>query len=139
LPVELRHAPVAMRLEPGAFHALQGADTIPAGEAARRFDGPVTAVAGMGNPGRFFRTLRGLGLRDFEERPFPDHHDFSAVDFDGLSGTLLMTEKDAVKCGDPELDLDLPNAWALRVDARLPADWEARWVERIEALISENT
>ncbi len=64
------------------------------------FSGPqgVTAVAGIGNPGRFFTLLRGLGIR-VDERPYPDHYRFSAADSaDWPPGPVLMTEKDAVKC-----------------------------------------
>ena len=56
------------------------------------------ALAAIGNPGRFFAMLRGLGLR-IDPRPFPDHHGFTAEDFAGLpAGQVLMTEKDAIKC-----------------------------------------
>ncbi len=67
---------------------------------------PVHAVAGIGNPGRFFRDLRGRGL-EVIEHPFPDHHAFIPGDLafaDELP--VLMTEKDAVKCSacaDPRL------------------------------------
>jgi tetraacyldisaccharide 4'-kinase len=58
----------------------------------------VHGVAGIGNPGRFFRDLRGRGL-EVIEHPFPDHYPFTAEDVafaDDLP--VLMTEKDAVKC-----------------------------------------
>ncbi|MBV6416176.1 MAG: Tetraacyldisaccharide 4'-kinase [Steroidobacteraceae bacterium] len=58
----------------------------------------VHAVAGIGHPGRFFRTLRDAGL-DVVPHAFPDHHVFTAADLafdDDLP--ILMTEKDAVKC-----------------------------------------
>jgi tetraacyldisaccharide 4'-kinase len=58
----------------------------------------VHALAGIGNPGRFFAQLRGAGL-DPIEHPLPDHHVFTAADLafdDELP--VLMTEKDAVKC-----------------------------------------
>jgi tetraacyldisaccharide 4'-kinase len=75
------------------------------------------AVAGMGNPERFFQTLASLGL-EFTPHPFPDHHPYRAADLAFPRGeTLLMTEKDAVKCAR----FDLPDAWVLPVDALLPA------------------
>ncbi len=59
---------------------------------------PVTAVAGIGNPERFFTMLRNLGL-DTVTRAFPDHHRYSRADLARLPpGPVLMTEKDAVKC-----------------------------------------
>ena len=56
------------------------------------------AMAGIGHPGRFFADLRQAGL-SFAERPFPDHHPYTREDIDfGGDATVLMTEKDAVKC-----------------------------------------
>ncbi|MBV8805767.1 MAG: tetraacyldisaccharide 4'-kinase, partial [Sinobacteraceae bacterium] len=56
------------------------------------------AVAGIGNPQRFFQDLRARGI-EIVEHPYPDHHPFVAADLtfdDGLP--VLMTQKDAVKC-----------------------------------------
>ncbi|MGH8317613.1 MAG: tetraacyldisaccharide 4'-kinase [Steroidobacteraceae bacterium] len=59
---------------------------------------PVHAVAGIGNPQRFFRDLRARGL-EIVEHAFPDHHAIAAADLDFGDGlAVLMTEKDAVKC-----------------------------------------
>ena len=56
------------------------------------------AVAGIGNPDRFFATLSRMGLA-FSAHPFPDHHAFRAADLQFEDSDLvLMTEKDAVKC-----------------------------------------
>jgi tetraacyldisaccharide 4'-kinase len=58
----------------------------------------VHAVAGIGNPGRFFRDLRTRGL-DVIEHPFADHHPFVAADLTFPDDfPVLMTEKDAVRC-----------------------------------------
>ncbi|MFA6409357.1 MAG: tetraacyldisaccharide 4'-kinase [Gammaproteobacteria bacterium] len=58
----------------------------------------VHAVAGIGNPDRFFSTLRKLGFSVIPHA-FPDHHWFSAKDLDfGDEKPILMTEKDDVKC-----------------------------------------
>lgn len=58
----------------------------------------VHAVAGIGNPQRFFRMLRELGL-DPVEHAFADHHRFRAGDLEfGDELEIVMTEKDAVKC-----------------------------------------
>lgn len=56
------------------------------------------AVAGIGNPERFFKHLAAAGL-NCKPYPFPDHHGFQASDLDFADGKpVLMTEKDAVKC-----------------------------------------
>jgi len=58
----------------------------------------VHALAGIGNPARFFDMLRGRGI-DVIAHPFPDHHAFSRDDIQFLDGRpVLMTEKDAIKC-----------------------------------------
>ena len=58
----------------------------------------VHAIAGIGNPGRFFASLRSKGLRVIEH-PFPDHHAYRVEDLDFGDGLpLLMTSKDAIKC-----------------------------------------
>lgn len=59
---------------------------------------PFHAVAAIGNPERFFEHLRGKGLV-FESHGFADHYVYTPDDlnFPG-SRTVLMTEKDAVKC-----------------------------------------
>ena len=59
------------------------------------------AFAGIGDPARFFRTLRGCGLEVVRDRAFADHHVFSESDLDTLQAdaradqlTLVTTEKD---------------------------------------------
>ena len=86
------------------------------------------AVAGIGNPGRFFDLLHHARIKVIEH-VFPDHHVFSANDFANMDASLpiLMTEKDAVKCKS----LGLKNAWCLSVDAVLPSEWERDLVRRV--------
>ncbi|MEN8178376.1 MAG: tetraacyldisaccharide 4'-kinase [Pseudomonadota bacterium] len=58
----------------------------------------VEAVAGIGNPERFFSMLESIGVK-ISRHVFPDHHPFSPNDLASFAGnTVLMTEKDAVKC-----------------------------------------
>jgi tetraacyldisaccharide 4'-kinase len=58
----------------------------------------VAAVAGIGNPERFFRMLESIGVK-ITRHTFPDHHPFRPEDLSPFTGTpVLMTEKDAVKC-----------------------------------------
>lgn len=106
----------AMTLEPGEFYRLgQPELRCTAAQLAGR---KLHAVAGIGDPGRFFRTLTQLGL-DFTPHPFPDHHDYKAGDLDFPAGeVMLMTEKDGVKCAR----LNLGEAWVLPVEARLPPE-----------------
>ena len=75
------------------------------------------AIAGIGDPSRFFAQLEALGL-EFEAHPFADHHIYSMEDLAfAQDGALLMTEKDAVKCAA----LTACEAWVLPVDANIVA------------------
>jgi tetraacyldisaccharide 4'-kinase len=87
----------------------------------------VHAVAGIGNPARFFSALRNAGLAPVEH-PFPDHHEFAASDFSGLGGPILMTAKDAVKCRD----LGLDDAWAVPAEAVLPEAFLAAVASKLD-------
>lgn len=59
---------------------------------------PITALAGIANPGAFFDMLRACGLTLDKTVALPDHHIFKHEDLgDGVEQTLLCTEKDAVK------------------------------------------
>ncbi len=58
------------------------------------------AVAGIGNPQRFFKMLTKLGIPLQQSVAFADHQMFTPDNFHSFPSTspLLMTEKDAVKC-----------------------------------------
>lgn len=78
----------------------------PAGQALH-------AVAGIGNPQRFFNTLQGLNWQPVPH-PFADHAQFDAQSLAFEPPLpLVMTEKDAVKCRDFAGD----DWWYLAVDA----------------------
>ena len=73
----------------------------------------VHAVAGIGDPQRFFARLTQLGL-DVTGHAFPDHHPYTATDLAQCDGhDVIMTEKDAVKCHG----FANPRWWTLMVDA----------------------
>jgi len=87
---------VQMTLIPGNAIPMDGRRTARTLESFR--GQRVHAVAGIGNPARFFGDLRSRGL-DVIEHPFPDHHPFTRGDLAfGDDAPVLMTEKDAVKC-----------------------------------------
>lgn len=116
---------VAMSLQPGALVPLAAA----VGAAPARHE-PVVAIAGIGHPERFFATLAGQGWA-VEPQPFPDHHAFVAEDFyPWLDRTVVMTEKDAVKCAD----IAPPRSWFLPVTAVLPSAFLQDFVARVQAL-----
>jgi tetraacyldisaccharide 4'-kinase len=84
-------------LMPGSLYRL--ADGADAGALASWAGRRVQAMAGIGNPERFFDTLRAAGLQVQAQR-FPDHHVYDAQSLPKADAAcpLLMTEKDAVKC-----------------------------------------
>ena len=111
---ELSHDVLPMLLEFADFHNLDNPSiSCPPGLFAKRLGVTVAAVAGIGNPARFFAQLRSLGLTVLEY-PFPDHHPYRAADLATIDAPLiLMTEKDALKChsfGDTRI-------WVAPVDA----------------------
>jgi len=64
----------------------------------------VLAFAGIGDPARFFRTLRASGIDVVRERAFADHHPFAPSEFESLivearrdALTLVTTEKDLAR------------------------------------------
>lgn len=114
-----------MALEPASLVHLQTGESRPLSDLQGQ---SVRAVAGIGNPGRFFDTLRGLGAR-VSEAPFPDHHAFKAEDLAADAGQwLVMTAKDAVKCREfaPE------NAWVFSVRASLSRQFAESVLSRIQ-------
>ncbi|GAB59980.1 tetraacyldisaccharide 4'-kinase [Rheinheimera nanhaiensis] len=113
-----------MQLVPGKAKALCG-DTELSSCA-------VSLVAAIGNPARFARTAQQAGFTIGSEHYFADHHQFVAADFANITGPVLMTEKDAVKCR-PFAGTDW---FSLGVQARLEQPLEAKLTTLITRLRS---
>ena len=82
----------------------------------------VLAFAGIGDPGRFFRTLRAAGIELVRERAFADHHPYSQGEIEALITeaardglTLVTTEKDLARLGVRANDI-VPFAVTLEFD-----------------------
>jgi tetraacyldisaccharide 4'-kinase len=120
-----RMAAIRMHLEPVAAVALSGGASVPlAAFAGRR----AIAGAAIGNPGRFFALLRAHGI-DVDERTFPDHARMTPAALGPKDGRpILMTEKDAVKCGEAGWE----DAWYVVAEARVDKEGGARLLDRIE-------
>lgn len=87
----------------------------------------VHAVAGIGNPDRFFRALERTGL-DVICHPFPDHYQFTPHDLEFSDGRpVIMTEKDAVKCRAFASE----NVWCVPIDAKPDPAWIDAFSERL--------
>ena len=85
------------------------------------------AVAGIGNPGRFFDLLRSHDI-DPVEHPLEDHAADVPVDFaDELP--VLMTEKDAVRLADTSV----PKGWYVPVDLVIDDAVARPWLAQLES------
>lgn len=94
------------------------------------------ALAGIGNPQRFFSTLDELSVKHCDH-VFADHHAFTPVDLnwaDEFSTQLVMTEKDWVKCA---AFADV-NMWYLEVNARLNTYIETTLINDLATLVQSN-
>ena len=110
-----------VNLRSGEPHALSH---FPPGQALH-------AVAGIGNPQRFFMTLEGLHWQPVAHA-FADHAPYSAelLNFSPAL-PLVMTEKDAVKCRAFAAD----NWWYLAVDAQPSAAFVAWFDQQLQRLV----
>ena len=88
----------------------------------------VNAIAGIGNPDRFFNFIRSHGIRT-NTRAFPDHHFYTMDDISFPEDEILfMTEKDAVKCQR----FARKNWWYIPADAVLPDDFGVHLIHLLE-------
>lgn len=86
----------------------------------------LTAMPGIGNPTRFFNTLRELNY-SFSEQAMPDHHAFTLQDLP-QNGAMIVTEKDAVKLASLNLGADGDRIWVLPVAAQIEPNL-AGWLD----------
>ena len=90
----------------------------------------IHAVAGIGNPDRFFTLLRTRNIRIIKH-VFPDHYSYRPEDVEFNDGLpVLMTEKDAVKC----LEFNMKNLWFLPIQVRMPNSFEYRLLTLLKEL-----
>jgi len=115
----------AMRLEGDRLVRFTDArDTRPLKDFAGQ---TLHAVAGIGDPKRFFLQLARHGLK-IVPHEFPDHHPFRAQDLEfGDAAPVVMTEKDAVKCKRIVAGKSRPEHWVFPVTASLDPAFE-RWL-----------
>ena len=143
-----------MTMKPRYLSNLRSGEKLPisgSGDCKLPFkaESRVQAVAGIGNPARFFRLLESLSCMSDLAHPlskfrFPDHHRFTLADFQragiDLQQPVIMTEKDGVKCRDFATD----QCWVLEVEAELSdeflSDFDLEvvaWETDIENILGE--
>ncbi|CAB0150255.1 Tetraacyldisaccharide 4'-kinase [Pseudidiomarina piscicola] len=123
---KLSHENYVMRLVPQAWRRVTDnkvVDELPKGRTL--------ALAGIGNPERFFATVRSIEARSFATRAYLDHQQYSGADREQLKAyeVLLMTEKDATKWRS----IAHQHCYYLPVTASLP---EAFWQQLSSKLAS---
>ena len=89
----------------------------------------VHAIAGVGNPNRFFDLLLRLGF-EFDKNAFPDHHKYNKRDLYYLDHLpILMTEKDAAKCKH----FKNSKIWYLSIESKI----ESQFIDRLEEKLND--
>ncbi len=103
-----------MYLSPLCFRQVMNASEIRSLESFAKQ--PAYAIAGIGNPQRFFETLQTLDI-SITSQPFADHYAYRLTDFESFDDEkpLLMTAKDAVKCSEIAQTHQKTNWWYLDV------------------------
>ena len=114
-----------MRLEGSQFFRLDDQRDICT--AAELSGLQLHAVAGIGEPERFFDHLAASGLH-FEAHAFPDHHAYHAGELDFAGDAIVTTEKDAVKLAG----LASMPVWVLPVSAVVEPDLAQFVLEKID-------
>ena len=121
-----------MQLIPGAVLSVAGKNQTQAPTAPMA----VKAMAGIGNPERFFETLSQMGFKLEAQEVFADHQAYSLEALAPLGDELplLMTEKDAIKCRE----FAKQHWWYLAVNAKLSPQFDAQLLTRVrEAMASK--
>lgn len=122
-----RPAPGELRMTLQADRAVRLNDPLTVRPLADFVSKKVAAIAGIGNPERFFDMLRGRGLR-VQAVAFQDHYSYTPADLTQFKGLpILMTEKDAVKCEAFAAD----NYWYVPVETVPDPDF----VKRLDHLL----
>jgi len=124
-----------MQLHASRLCSLETGETLPVKEFLEiHKEKELHAIAGIGNPQRFFDTLEKLGIEAIPHN-FPDHYSFTPKDFNFTrkDSVIIMTEKDAVKCRS----FKPGNSWYLPVETRLPAEFESVFMSHLAKLIEE--
>lgn len=94
----------------------------------------LVAMAGIGHPPRFFTTLEQCGARLEKRIPLADHQPLTPEQVKAFTvpgQTLIMTEKDAVKCRA----FAQPHWWYLPVDAELSGEQPEQLLNELIALV----
>ena len=122
-----------MRMNPGDVHSLL--DDSNTRRLSDFYGQAVHAVAGIGNPERFFQLLQQQGMQ-LEKHVFPDHYQYTSADIRfGDIKPVIMTEKDAVKCRHFATE----NDWYIPVTVQMSPDFCQQLDELLEDRVDRKT
>lgn len=123
-----RESEIPMQLQPGlAVNLLTGEQRNVASLSG------IVAMAGIGHPPRFFATLEQCGAHPLKTVALADHQALTAESVEALADenqSLVMTEKDAVKCRSFARD----NWWYLPVDAVFDDQRASQLIQQLVSL-----
>jgi len=115
---------VRMQVLPALARRLSDGTTSPLAALGQQ-GGRIAAAAGIGQPERFFESLRRAGVRLAETLSLPDHFDYAASPFEAVDAEIiLITGKDAVKCAD----LRDPRLWVVPVSVQFSDPFFFDWL-----------
>lgn len=129
-PIESPARQVRMRLEPAKVERLISGETLNWTDwLAEHGKEAVSAVAGIGQPERFFAMLRHHGLPLSQTVSLDDHYDYAKSPFEALSApTVLTTGKDAVKCAR----FQDPRIWVVHAEPRFS---DPNWLNHVHEML----
>ncbi len=129
-----------MSLNPSGLRNLHSSQTRPCNKqtlqaiAEQCPETRLQAIAGIGNPQRFFDSLSAYGLT-FEAKPFDDHQSYTRENLSfAFHKPVLMTAKDGVKCTQLASQAGSEHWWQLEVEAQLPETFWSAFFAQLKAL-----
>jgi len=134
VPISELSGALNMTLAPRRLENLKTGESRSFAGAPFKLGDQVQAVAGIGNPERFFDSVRELPY-PVSCHPFPDHHAYRRDDFAehgiDMGRPIVMTEKDGIKCRSFATD----QFWVLKIEVVLDADL----ADRVLALVNDSS
>ncbi len=120
--------PIEMRFVPGELHNVVNPQMRLTVSDLANQSKPITALAGIGDPQRFFKQLQQLGLTVDHTVALPDHHAISEDDIPARA--VVMTEKDAVKAAKFAHD----DCWYQPISAQFSAQFLDNIIEQLRRI-----
>ncbi len=126
-PLAVARRQIRMQLAPDTVRHLVSGETLEWAAWHEHYKhASFSAVAGIGQPERFFSMLRACGLKLQQTVAFPDHDPYHRSPFEALDTDLiLVTPKDAVKCARFKDE----RVWEVRV---LPQFSDPSWLDDLD-------